>query len=212
MSSSGQSDRPTFNGDTFPVAIWVLSWHRCVLEREAHVIGNEQIKIPIPVVVKETASRSPAWLIVPKAGTLGHVGKRSIAVVSIETVLPEVGTKNILESVVVVVADANAGRPAGCLQASLLRDVGERSVAIVLVQAIGGTRLIARQAGTRQQENIHPTVVVVVDESTTTTGRFQNIFLAVHAAIDHGSLQPRGRCHILEMSIERTSRRCWSRH
>ena len=148
MSSRRQSDWPTFNGDTLPVAIRVLSWHRCVLEREAHVIGNEQIKVPIPVVVKETASRSPAWLIVPKAGTVGHVGKSSIAVVAIETVLPEVGTKNILESVVVVIADANAGRPARCLQASLLRDIGEGSVVIVLVKAISGTRRVPRQAGT----------------------------------------------------------------
>src|SRR5712692_6601268 len=149
MSSSGQSDRPTFNGDTFPVAIWVLSWQRCVLERKAHVIGNEQIKVPIPVVVKETASRSPAWLIVPKAGTLGHVGKRSIAVVSIKTVLPEVSTENILESVVVVVTDANAGRPARCLQTGFFRDIDEGAVAIVLVKAITGIRRIPRQAGTR---------------------------------------------------------------
>ena len=118
-------------------------------EREAHVIGNEQIKVPIPVVVQETASRSPAGLIVPKAGTLGYVGKRPIAVVSIETVLAEVGAKNILESVVVVVTDANAGRPARCLQTGFLGDVGEGAVAIVLVKAIGGVRRIPRQAGTR---------------------------------------------------------------
>jgi hypothetical protein len=38
MYSSGQSDRATFHGDAFPVAIWVFSWHRRVFEGETHVI------------------------------------------------------------------------------------------------------------------------------------------------------------------------------
>ena len=211
VSSSGHSDRSAFNGYASPVAIRVLSWNRCMLEREAHVIGNEQIEIPIPVVVDETAARPPAWRIVPQSGTPGHVGKRSIAVVAVETVLPEVCAKNILESVIVVIADANRGGPARCFQTGFFRHIGECAVTIVLVKAIAGVRRIFREAGTRQQKNIHPTVVVVVDEGTTTTGGFQNVFLAVHSAVDGRSMESGRGCYIHEMGIEGATRRCWSR-
>src|SRR5882762_5486988 len=125
-----------------------------MLEGEAHVVRNKQVEVPITVVVKETASRSPAWRlvprvvprVVPKTGAPGTVGKRSIPVVAIETVLPEVSAEDILESVVVGIPDANPGSPPGRLQASLLRDIREGSVAVVLVEAIGGARRIPRQA------------------------------------------------------------------
>src|SRR5262249_49338691 len=128
MSSSGHSNGPTFNRDTFPVAIRVLSRNRRVFEREMHVVGNEQIEIAVAIIVNETASRSPTLLLVPKASTLGYVSKRAIAVVAIQTVLSEVSTKNVLETVVVVIADAHAGGPTRRLQTCLFRDIGKGTV------------------------------------------------------------------------------------
>src|SRR5580658_5314855 len=101
----------------------------------------------IPVVVKKTTARSPARLIVPliapKPGSLGHIGKRSIPVIAIQPVLPEVGTEDVLESVVVVIADADTRRPSHRLQPSLLRDIRKSTVAIVLVEAVRRFRRIA---------------------------------------------------------------------
>src|SRR5579863_976260 len=153
MSSRGQSTRPTFHRDALPIAIYVLAGHGRVLEGEPYVVGNEQVEMAIPVVVEETASRSPAWLIVagltipgltiPKAGGLGYVSKRSITVVTIKAVLPKIGTEDVLESIVVVVADADARGPSHGLQSCLLRNVGEGAVAIVLVEAVGRARRIS---------------------------------------------------------------------
>src|SRR5580693_4541569 len=107
MSSRGQSARPAFNRDTLPIAIDVLTWDRCVLERETHIIGNEKVEVPIPVVVKKTASRAPARLFVPQTGDLRHISKRAIPIVAIEPILTKVCTENIFESVVVVVANTD---------------------------------------------------------------------------------------------------------
>ena len=51
-------------------------------------------------------------------------------------------------------------------QAGLIRDVGERPVTIVLVEAVGGAGRSAFEAGAGEQEEIHPAVIVVVDERT----------------------------------------------
>src|SRR5205807_7812688 len=63
---------------------------------------------------------------------------------------------------------------------------------------------IPREPGTGKQKNIHPTIVVVVNESATTAGRFQNVFVGISTTVDDRCLQPRPRRHIYEMSIERT--------
>src|SRR5580658_612685 len=152
MSSRGQSTRSALNRDTFPVAIYIRSWHGGILESEAYVVGDEQIEVSIPVVVKKTTARPPTCLIVPlilprliapKTGSLGDISKCSIPVVAIQTVLPEVGTKDVLESVIVVVADAHAGRPSHGLQPSLLCDIRKSTVAIVLVKTIRRLRRIS---------------------------------------------------------------------
>ena len=83
-----------------------------MLEGEVYVIGDEEVQVAIPIVIKETATGSPPRLIVPQPGCLGHIGKRSIPIVAIEAVLSEVGAEDVLESVVVVVADAYPGSPA----------------------------------------------------------------------------------------------------
>src|SRR5579863_2475766 len=147
MSSGGQSTGPTLHGNTFPVAVHILAGYGRMFKREADVVRNEKIEVAIAVVIKETASRAPAWLIAQKAGRLGHVSKRSIAIVAVKTVLTKIGAEDVFEAVVVVVPDADAGGPAHGLQSCLLGDVGESAVAVVFVKAIGGARRITGQAG-----------------------------------------------------------------
>jgi len=110
-----------------------------VLEREAYVVGNEKREVAIPIVVQKTASRSPSRLIVRQPGGFGDVGKRSISIVAIQTVLPEVGTEDILKPIVVLVPDADTGGPADGTQAGLLGHIRKTTVAIVLVKAVGRT-------------------------------------------------------------------------
>ena len=212
MSARRQSSRPALDRYTFPIAIYVLAGDGRVLEGEAHIVGNKKIEVAIAVVVEETASCSPARLVVPQAGGLGYVSKRSIAVVAVETILTKIGAEDVLESVVVVVADADAGCPAHSFQSGLLRHIRKRSVAVVFVEAIRGAGRIAIQTRAGQQKNIDPTVVVIVDEGAATTGSLQNVFFAFDSAVDHRSVQSRGSCDIDEVCIERTPRGRRSRH
>src|ERR1700727_3029551 len=133
VSSGGQSARSALNRDALPIAIYVLARHRRVLERETYIVGNEEIEVAIPIVVKETASRSPSRLIVQQPGGFRDVGKRSISIIAIKTVLPEAGAEDILKPVVVVVPDADTGGPAYGTQAGLLGHIRKSTVPIVLV-------------------------------------------------------------------------------
>ena len=129
--------------------------------------------------------------------------KRSVAVVSIETILSEVSTEDVIEAVVVVVADANAICPADRLQSCFLRHVGECAVAIVLVEPIGRFRRIALEPRARKQKDIHPAVVVVVDECAATPVGLEDVLLRVHAAVDDGRVQARLVSDVGKMRVER---------
>ncbi len=119
----------------------------------------------IAIVVHPTAARPVADCRLAQSRVFGHIGECAVAVVVIEHVLAVVGDEEVVEAVVVVVADGHRGRPTRALQSSFGRDVGERAVAIVLVEAVGGTGGRAFQAGAAENEQIHPSIVVVVDET-----------------------------------------------
>src|SRR4030095_14886584 len=101
MPSGRQPSRSAFDGNAFPVAVAVLSGNGRMLERESHVVGDEQVEVSIPVVIQEAASGSPSRLGVQEARRLGHISEGSVAIVPVENVLAEVGAKEIFETGVV---------------------------------------------------------------------------------------------------------------
>src|SRR5712692_5767941 len=125
MPSRGQSPRTAFHRNTLPVAINVFSRHGCVFKREANVVGDEQIKMAIAVVVQKTAPGAPSRLIVPEAGRFGYIAKGSITVVAVKMILSEASAEDILESVVVVIADAHPRGPVHRPQSGFFGDIGK---------------------------------------------------------------------------------------
>ena len=97
----------------------------------------------------------------------GHVGEGAVAVVTVEPILAVVGEEEILPSVVVVVAHANALRPAGIAEARLGRNIGKRAVSIVVVEPVARAGRTSGQRASAKNEDIHPAVVVVVEECAT---------------------------------------------
>ena len=67
----------------------------------------------------------------------GDVREGAVTVVVVQDVLAPVGDEQILKSVVVIIADANSGSPTGADETRFCSYVGERAVAIVLVQPVG---------------------------------------------------------------------------
>ena len=88
-------------------------WLEGVRHVDVDVVGDKQIKKPVAVVVDKGAARSEPDAVVREVSLFRHIGKRAVAVVAVELVLPVVGDEQIFEAVVVVVADTNAHRPAG---------------------------------------------------------------------------------------------------
>src|SRR5581483_3964165 len=125
-----QPARAAVHGNPFEVARRILPRRGDLLEVEDKVIGYEQIKSPVAVVIHPRATRAPARALVPQSRRLRHIRERAVAVVPIEHVLPPAGDEDVVETVVVVVADRHSISPALTSESGLLRNVGERAVAI----------------------------------------------------------------------------------
>src|SRR5256885_5094979 len=145
-----------------------------MFNRKTDVIRNKQVKVPITVVVQETASRAPPRLIVQEPGSLRHIGEGAITIVAVEYVLSEVGAEHVFKSVVIVVPDADAGGPTNGMETRLLRNIRERPVAIVLVQAVSRFRGGGTNTEAAEEKYIHTPVAVVVNECTSAARRIQN--------------------------------------
>ena len=88
---------------------------------ELDVIADEEIEMPVAVVVEPGAAGSPADLFVVNAGLAGDVGESSVAVVVEQDVVSPEAAEQIVPAVVVVVADADAGLPAGARRGRIFR-------------------------------------------------------------------------------------------
>ncbi len=110
----------------------------------------------------------------------------AVSVVVIQNVLAERGDENIVEAVVVVIADANALSPAVMDQTGFCGDVGEGAVAIIFEKMRNWFLALGKsfEAPAVHQENIQPVVVVVIVESDAAAGCFEQIFVFVFAAED----------------------------
>src|ERR1700740_3563050 len=129
--------------------------------------------MPIAIVIHERAARAKPWLLVPEPSRFGHIRESSVAIVAVKRVLAEIGAKNIVKAVVVVVADANSACPPNRPQARFIRRIRKCSVSIILVQAVRCALRRASEPSPRQNEQIHPPVIVVINERAAASGRFK---------------------------------------
>ena len=93
------------------------------LEGEVHVVRDEQIEIPVRIVVQERGARTPPRIV--NSGCARHVGECAIAVAVEEDVVPDVGHVEIEEPVVVVIACRRTHSVAVMANAGFLGDVNE---------------------------------------------------------------------------------------
>ena len=137
------------SSESFPLA------ERHAIERWRFVwikfdeVADEQIEMTVAVVVEERAARSPASFFLVQAGFARGIGECAVSIVMEEDVAPPERAEQVVPSVVVVVAYANAGLPAGAANSGLLSDVSECAVAIVFIQVGGGYLAGAQCASSR---------------------------------------------------------------
>ncbi len=141
----------------------------------------------VAIVVDEGAAVAPGLAGARDAGFFAYVGEGAVAVVVIEHIFSVIGDVEIFAAVVVVIADADALAPAGVREAGLFCDIGERAVAIVVVE-MAGRRFSGGsiEACAVDDEDVRPAVVVVVEDGDARSRGFNDVFLGVHAAENHG--------------------------
>ena len=77
------------------------------------VIGDDEIEFPIAVVVDEGATGAPLFASACDSGLLGDLFEGAVALIVKETVFTIVGDVEVVEAIVVVIADAGSLAPAG---------------------------------------------------------------------------------------------------
>ncbi len=105
-------------------------------------------------------------------------------VIVIKTILAIIGDVEIFPSVVIVVSDTNSLAPSRRDESRLLSHIGESSIMIVMIQMVRGS-LIGGEALQRcaiHDEDVGPSVVVIIENGDAGSGRLDDIFLGVHSA------------------------------
>src|ERR1700733_2809283 len=204
--SAGQSGRSAGHEDSLVSAGSILR-QRCSLQVEVDIVCDEQVQLSIPVVVNKCAAAVPTDLgaRLNQAGFFRDLSKRSIAIVAVEGVLAVVGHEQVIEAVVVVVADAASLAPSGLvLQSRTDRHVSKCSVPIVLEEP--AMRFLPRgkpvQPPTVHQEEIRPPIMIVVIESQTASSRLEKVLVMEYAAIDRLAREAGLRSHLNEADAE----------
>src|SRR5438445_4087675 len=98
--------------------------------------------------------------------------------------LPERGDEEIIETVVVVIADRDAESEHGDRESGFTSCICKRSVVIVVIELQrGSTARVAGPVLTIQEEDIRPAVVVVINKGATRAHGFRQIFFPESAVV-----------------------------
>src|ERR1700682_4347871 len=157
------------------IARAVLATPYIVFWRPLDVIGNDQIQPTVFVVIKPASTGGPSALI--GNTTFGsHVRKSSVSIVVVENRSAITSDIEIGIPVIVVVTDRYAlSIMARTANSSLFRDVGESPIAIVVVESTTKRMWRLINIGRRglDEEEVHQSVLVIVEPSDTRTHRFE---------------------------------------
>ncbi len=187
--NGGEAARSAHHWKPFPGAVTIGPGHRGAGRIEIHVMRHEKIEQAIAIVIHPGAAGAPALDAALESGGRGDIGKGAVAVIAVEDVLAVIGDEEVFKTIVIVVTDANGGGPSSLYQTGIGRDIGERAVAPVLVEAIGRAFGRPIEARAVQHQNIHPAVVIVIEESATASRGFEDILLGFKIAVDDGMSQ-----------------------
>ena len=127
----------------------------------------------------------------------------------VEDVLAVVADEEIVEAVVVIIADAHGLSPAGVGEAGLERHIGEGAIAIIFEEVTD--RLLSFgetfQAPPIDQKDIEPAIVVVIVEGDAASRGFEEILIFFYAAKDGLGVEACLPGHVGEADSERAAGR-----
>ena len=98
------------------------------------------------------------------------------------------------------------------MQAGLFGNVSEGAIAIIFVEAVGGARRSALEQGPGEEKDIHPAVIVVVNEGAATAVGLQNVFVDLSTTVNGGRVKSGGGGYVGEMRVKRAPGRRLAGH
>ena len=106
--------------------------------------------------------------------------------VVIQAVLPVSGDVEVFPPVVVIITHAHALAPACGGQARLRSYVAEGSIVVVAVKMVAGALSGGKpfEGCSVHEEDVWPSVVVVIEDGDAGSGGLNDVFLGLHAAED----------------------------
>ncbi len=110
---AGQAAGTAHDGDALPHAAEASAGLGSCREIEVDVVGDDEIEFAVAVVVDEGAAGAPFFAGAGDSGLLGYLFEGAVALVVEEAVFAVAGDVEVVEAVVVVVADAGSLAPAG---------------------------------------------------------------------------------------------------
>ncbi len=113
IGCAGQAARTAHDGDALPHAAEASAGLGSCCQIEVDVVGDDEIEFAVAVVVDESAAGAPLLTGAGDSGLFGYLFEGAVALVVEEAVLAVAGDVEIVEAVVVVVADAGSLAPAG---------------------------------------------------------------------------------------------------
>src|ERR1035438_4985586 len=105
-----------------------------IVEIPNHISRYDQVQSPIIVVIDPSCARGPTRS--AHASSLRHIGERSIAVVVIKRAVTVPGDEQIVKTIIVVIANRNAGRIATSLQPGFRSDILECPIRPLMVKTV----------------------------------------------------------------------------
>src|SRR5215472_6146547 len=135
--------------------------------RPLNVIRYHQIELAIAVVIHPGCAGGE-FTRPPQPRRLGYIGKRAVAVVVEKMTLAEGRDEDIVEAVVIVIADCNPQAVEGNGQTGLAGDIAKGSIMVVVIELRRGRPHLRMSGPIRaiDQQNVGVTIVVVIDEGT----------------------------------------------
>src|SRR5277367_4565412 len=127
----------------------------------------------VAIVVEECSACVPVLFKLQQTGFTRHIGEGAVAIVVVKNVPAIIGDEKVQVAVIVVVPVANPLAPAVPHQSCFFSDVGKSPVVVVTVQVVCGFLAFGKilQAPAVDDEDIQPTIVVIVEERDTAAGR-----------------------------------------
>src|SRR5690242_3862873 len=154
-----------------------------VFGRPTDIVAHEKIEVAVAVIVKPQRRSTQSLAAEETTGTRG-VYKSTLAGIAEETALANASDKNVGKSIVVVIPDSRTHSVHFDVQASALCDVSKRAVAIVAVELQGrALALVAGPVHAVQEQDVLPTVGVVIQERAARAERFGKQLSTVRAGV-----------------------------